>query len=63
MVKTCFITGLNVLVNSSANGFASKADAPATAAIEADVTATCAEGRYCSTAPISSYNITHIFLF
>ena len=54
------IAGLKTLSSKSARGFANRAEAPATAAIEAVVVAICAEGRYCSTILISSYNSTHI---
>jgi hypothetical protein len=40
---------------------ASRADEVATTAIVAVVAATCGVGRNCSTAPISSYKVTHIF--
>ena len=54
------IAGLKTLSSKSARGFANRADAPATAAMDAVVVATAAEGRYCSTILISSYNYTHI---
>ena len=56
------IAGLKTLSSKSARGFANRADAPATVAIAAVVVATLALGRYASTTPISSYNITQISL-